>query len=143
MKNIAPQPTARQNNCRNTSSEAIASAGRSGQWPSRYATLKLIVVVLSCFAGRAIRNGKPRSLLRSGFSLSASSASNLPDSLRYAPAMMLRGLSLVPAPIQITALSDARRHSERNVEFNSWENSATQQWGVSEYWASMPPTFPL
>jgi hypothetical protein len=66
-------------------------------------------VVLSCFAGRAIRNGKPRSLLRSGFSLSASSASNLPDSLRYAPAMMLRGLSPVPAPIQITALSDARR----------------------------------
>jgi len=109
MKNIAPQPTARQNNCRNTSSEAIASAGRSGQWPSRYATLKLIVVVLSCFAGRAIRNGKPRSLLRSGFSLSASSASNLPDSLRYAPAMMLRGLSLIPAPIQIAALSDARR----------------------------------
>ena len=67
MKNIAPQPTARQNNCRNTSSEAIASAGRSGQWPSRYATLKLIVVVLSRFAGMATRNGNPDRCCDRGF----------------------------------------------------------------------------
>ena len=65
--------------------------GRSGQWPSRCATLNLVVVVLF-YGGHSKR--KPRSFLRSGFFTLRLVDSNLPESLRYASAMMRRRDSL-------------------------------------------------
>jgi len=54
----------------------------------RCATLNLVVVVLLLYGGHSKR--KPRSLLRSGFFTLRLVDSNLPESLRYASAMMLR-----------------------------------------------------
>ena len=74
-------------------------------------------------------NGKPRSLLRSGFAISASSASNLPDSLRYAPAMMLMKFNLVPACVQKPALFDARRH----VHYSATDSFESELDAISVY----------
>src|SRR6266851_5105627 len=88
MKNISPQPAPRQNNDRNTSPAAIASqAGVDKGRPLCKAELGLLWFSL-LYGGHSKR--KPRSLLRSGFFTLRLVDSNLPESLRYASAMMLR-----------------------------------------------------
>src|SRR5215472_4617812 len=84
MKNIPPQPIPRQNNCRKASPVSIPSQAGvdngSSSWQARPGS-----VVRFSHENRHKR--KPRSLLRSGFSLSASA---LPyQSLRFASAMTL------------------------------------------------------
>ncbi len=87
MKNISPQPAPRQNNCRNTSPAAIASqAGVDKGRPLCKAELGLLWFSL-LYGGHSKR--KPRSLLRSGFFTLRLVDSNLPESLRYASAMMM------------------------------------------------------
>jgi hypothetical protein len=73
MKNIKPQPIARQNNCRNATSAVIA---HQAEWTTTASHGNLnFTVVWFGFSAEVRHKQKPRPLPRSGFSLFSASGS--------------------------------------------------------------------